>query len=201
MWILALALSFATPVFATTVEPFSQDRLLREAPLIVHGVVVQIETGRGGRRSARLEAREVLRAPDGFRGLSEFRLPLRNHVSPDGRMAYRVGLAPDFKVGEEVVAFLVPRGQAGDVAAGFDLLGFHQGKFRVVSDATGVRRVRSWDQAPEAPLSDEELAAQRRGTARFQTKSSSLQLPLVGGGEAQQLMTLDELLNRARLSP
>lgn len=173
-------MTFSAIVRATSMVEEPLDRLLQRASGVALAHVDRIDVAPGtGRRTA------VLRVTEAVGSLpAEVRIALWNRKLPGRDLAEAYLGAPEFRPGEDVVVVLKGPFENGD----FGLEGFVQGKFRVVTDAQGVRRVWSWKDEPE-PLFD---AARPAGV--------KVSRPLVTGAEGSRLMTLSDLLNRARAS-
>jgi hypothetical protein len=194
-----LALGLSGWARATTVVTLSPENLARQAPIVVHGRVVQMDVdGQTGFRSAIVEALDIPRAPEEFRQVRDFYIPLLNRAIPNRDEMEWVAGAPELKVGEELVLFLrpVPAESQGlhariDGRPLFALQGFHQGKMRVVKDKRGVRRLAAWNEFPEKPVSPVEIRGQRT-TTRIKESVSLLTVP------SSELRSLDSLLNLAR---
>lgn len=138
--------------------------LAQRSPLVVHGVVVQLEVRPDdGSRFAILEALDVVRAPPEFQHLRDFVIPLLDRKIPGTSLVERIVGAPELILRQEVLVFLRPmakteqgRFRRADGQAVFFLDGLAQGVFSVVEDSLGVRWVaRDGDQA--LALADAEL--------------------------------------------
>jgi len=206
-------LALPQPSLATTLVAKSLADLTARSPIVVHGRVVQVEVNsRNGRRTAIVEALDVVRAPADYRAQRDFPVPLHNRALPRSDLVEWVPAAPELFEGEELVLFLRPLAEDDlapsdrrlDGKTSFALDGFQQGKFRVASDERGVRRVLGWDQAPDPALEPARLKAVRttvrRGLGKLATPPLDPVLTKRLGGEpaVQRLPTLAEVLDRAR---
>lgn len=197
--VLGLAGVASRPVGATTVLPETRTSLLGKAPIIVHGKVVQMEVHpTTGQRTAIVEAFEVAKGSEAYKHQRDFYIPLLNRAIPHRDLVQVVPAAPELALGDEVVVFLRPWPEGLNRPDGrpiFALEGFHQGKYRVVSDAHGVRKVAAWDEIPDRPLNASELQTQKT-SVRLQRGASRglVESPAV----VDKLESLDSLLNSAR---
>lgn len=184
---------------ATTVVPETRTSLLGKAPIIVHGKVVQMEVHpTTGQRTAIVEAFEVAKGAEVYKRQRDFYIPLLNRAIPHRDLVQVVPAAPELALGDEVVVFLRPWPEDSGRADGrpiFALEGFHQGKYRVVSDARGVRKVAAWDELPDRPLNPAELQTQKT-SVRIQRGASKG--PVESPAVVDKLESLDSLLNAAR---
>ncbi|MBS1985205.1 MAG: hypothetical protein JST16_13630 [Bdellovibrionales bacterium] len=186
---------------ATTVLPLGVDDLVGRSPVVIYGRVAQIQVDSGtGERTAVVESLDVAKSPEEFKHQRDFYVPLLNRALP-GRLMERVAGAPELRPDEELVLFLRPVDvdreglhRRRDGQRIFALEGFHQGKLRVVHDATGARRLLTWDLAPEGALSATQLRAQ--STTPRTTGLRPQSVPT--GVPVESLRTLDSVLNAAR---
>lgn len=188
---------------ATLVVPMPVEKLVSTAKVVVWGKVVQMDVDSStGRRTAVVEASEVVRAPEEFRNERDFYVPLENFAEAHGDLISRVTGAPELVVGEELMLFLDPISskqegarQRLDKRKLFALTGFHQGKLAVVTDEQGVRRVATFEQVEPVKVSTAELRAQRtspRWTPKQGLRAAELR------ESVEKLRTLDSLLNAVR---
>ncbi len=197
------ALLSAASALATTVAPQSLPELSRRSNLVVHGRIVQIEVdASSGRRTAVLEPLEIVKGDAIWKTEREFYIPLHNRAIPRGNLIEVVPAAPDLRYGEEVVAFLQPLDRARQGAFArrdgrpvFVLEGLQQGRWRVIRDAGGVRRVLAWDEGFERASTPAQLR-QEKTTPR--TRLGKLVTPQDKRDEISQSRTLDSLLNLVR---
>jgi hypothetical protein len=189
---------------ATLVVPRTLEQLTKGASVVVHGRVVQMDVdSESGHRTAVVEALEVAKGSSEEKHRRDFRVPLLNRAIPRADLVEQISMAPELRLGEEVVLYLVPRavtasGPHPGNEETFTLNGFQQGKLRVLNDARGVRRVLQWDEAPREPvLSPLELARQRT-TPRLQLMRAGTASPQALPPVDDHLPTLDAVLNLAR---
>jgi hypothetical protein len=203
--VIGAACALSLPVFAATVAPRPFSDLASSSPVVVHGRVVQIEVdSESGRRTAVVEALEIVRSPEKLRTERDFRVPLLNRSIPRSELVEWVPGAPELRDGEETLLFLRPLGtddRGGRALYALD--GFHQGKFRVVEDSHGVRRVLAWDQLAEASV---EPANLKHAKTSLRRGLRSLRTPRLAADEERRLglpassraPTLVEALDRVR---
>jgi len=193
---------------ATLVVERSLEQLLRSATIVVYGQVVQIEVDSGsGFRTAIVEVKEIAKAPADLQHEREFYVPLLNRALPHTDLVEFVSEAPELRWGQEVLLCLQPVADPGvhrrlDGRPIYALLGLFQGKFTVLPDRLGVRRLASFRDLPEEALSAHALQAQR-STPRLQRgilpRNLNIQAPEPPAMLlSEELPGLDAVLNRAR---
>jgi len=200
---LAIILTPQNQPQATMVLPYSVDNLLKEAPVVVYGQIVFIETdSKTGYRTAVLEAREIAKSPKLFESRRDFFIPLFNRALPDKKTVERVAASPEFRLYEDVLVFLRPyqdrdlgQRRRADGEPLFALMGFHQGAMRVYEDTLGIRRAARWDQDQPTEISNHELVSSRSLSDAKKTKADRLEDLVV---PVEELPTLNSLLNQAR---
>ncbi len=200
-------MTWVQPVFALQVKSLVRNELVQLSQVVVWGEVVQIDIHPvTGYRSAVLEAREVVRAPEEFSSLRDFKIALENRYLRKDDLLERVQGAPELKVGDEVLVFLDAmkpekhklRYEASRGETLFSLRGFQQGVYRIFSDENGVRRALSWNQMALPKLSDADLKTQKSGLRK---KRSLVSQSLPRESKNLDLPTLDSLNNLVRATP
>ena len=195
----------STLAHATLVVPKSLDELAARSPVVIYGNVTQIEVDpKTGLRTALFESLETVRAPEAFKKQRIFAIPLWDRAIPRSDLIERISGAPELKWSEELVLFLTPveRSQEGlyrraDKSPLFAIDGFHQGKFRVLRDASGVRYVAAWNQSPtDNPLSAQELRQQKTTPRALLTSKRTL-----SDKDSESYRSLDSLINAVRSAP
>jgi hypothetical protein len=139
----AMLLALLTqPAFPTTVAPMSFDQLVQQAEIVFIGDVIDQRSvwddSRDGRRIVTQVTFDVVRVLKGTVGL---RTQLSFQGGTVGDVTQEITGMPKFRPGDRDVLFVSP-----DRNAVSPLVGFWQGRFRVVRDAaTGAMRVRMHD--------------------------------------------------------
>jgi hypothetical protein len=191
---------------ATLVEPMDSGALVRRAPIVAYGQVAQIEVDAStGRRTAIFEAFDLAKAPQAYKHERDFYIPLMNRAIPQSDLVETVIGAPELKLGDVLVVFLAPlleselgpNERRADGRPVYSLVGFHQGKFRVVKDRDGIRRALSWDEGQEN--SSRPKVADLRSAKTTKRVEARISEEIVNGSEKFQ--SLDSLLSKARAAP
>ncbi len=144
--LLATILAISTALLGTTLQPKSLEQLVREADLIIQGRVQAVTPGPKGT----LTTSVVVSVEDQWKGTRRKTVRLILPRGSEGGITQEVPGIPTFRVGEEVILFLVR-----DLRRGYEILRGKQGKFSIKTDPqTGMPVV-------------EDLAGSRSDLAQF----------------------------------
>ena len=135
----ALVTALAAPAFATTAVRLSNDAMAANADVIAIGTAIDIQTVWEGRT---LVTVVTLKVNESLKGdaASTLSIALPGGIDATRRLpvAMTYAGAPTIGLGEEVFVFLT---RDADIQSGLTVVGFAQGKFSIVSDASGNRFV------------------------------------------------------------
>lgn len=126
--ILALSLVLSTPytAFGQRTIPMNLEQLIRDAGVIVHGVVVGIESQRDPATKL-LVTNVTIDVREDFYGAEGNRLTFKQYGGREGRLVYRPAGAPRYYEGDELILMLYPKSEIGMQSP----VGMEQGKFTV----------------------------------------------------------------------
>jgi len=132
--LLALALLASSTVLGATLQPQSLEQLVRDAELIVRGQVKDITPGPRGERAPSTIV--MISVQGQWKGIRLSTLRLVQPRGTEGEITLDVPGLPMFRVGEEVILFVVQeaRGQ-------YHVLGGKQGKFSIKTDPRSGKQV------------------------------------------------------------
>jgi len=150
---------------ATSVVPFTIQKLSQKSQAVVHGRVVAVES-KNSKRYAQVEVLEHVR---GVAIPARLEVALLQKGSRAAGWIERVPDAMELRAGEEVLMFLNRSRSDGRWVP----VGLQQGKYRVLVDRQGVRRALSWKQGAINRVSDADILGTPSRTARALSAADS----------------------------
>lgn len=190
---------WATMTLGTSILTMNTQELTRTADVIVFGTVTQILVNeKTNDRSALIEAFETPKCPSDLTHLREFQVQLLGRTLPGGEIVEKYLGAPELLEGEKLVLYL--KRVRNINADQFTIVGFHQGKLKVLKDARGVRRVAGPLELPPT-FTTKQFPPQTQSTPKKTFLSQDFPaIPKTLRQAQGPLPTLDEVLNLARQS-
>lgn len=134
---LLLALSIATPAWATVIVPLEIEALVDRSELVVRGVVEESES-RFTSAGTQIFTFSRVRVLEHFKGAAVETVEVRTPGGTVGELTQQVTGAPELAPGDEVILLLRRVHPEHDL---YLVTGFSQGVFRVVADAQHGRAV------------------------------------------------------------
>lgn len=135
----ALVVLAAAPAFATTAIRLSNEAMAATADVIAIGTAIDVHSAWEGRTLVTVVTVKVNESLKGDAG-STLSIALPGGIDANRRFPVAVTYAgaPTIEIGEEVFVFLT---RDDEIMSGLTVVGFAQGKFSIVTDATGTRFV------------------------------------------------------------